>query len=68
MTVQSGRMFDILVVLAALAQVYQAVWGSMGVCVGLEGGLNRSIYFGSFEDEDMACDKLCAEARESSWI
>lgn len=63
-----SRMFDILVVLAALAWVHRAVLGSQEVCKEKEGGLNRQIYFGTFDDEDMACAQLCAKAREPSWI
>ncbi len=53
-----GRMFDILVALAALARIHQAVWGSQGVFEGQDGGLNRHIYFQTFEDEDTACAQL----------
>lgn len=63
-----SRMFDILVVLAALAWVHQAVWGSQEVCREKEGGLNQHIYFGAFDDEDMACAQLCTKTREPSRI
>lgn len=59
-------MFHILIVLAALAQVHQAVLASQEVCkecVCREGGvgMNPDIYFWTFEDEDVACVQLCTK-------
>uniref|UniRef100_A0A7N9B0T8 USP domain-containing protein n=1 Tax=Mastacembelus armatus TaxID=205130 RepID=A0A7N9B0T8_9TELE len=58
MTVQSCRMFDILIILTELALVHR----------GKTGGLGPHLYFGTFEDEDMACAQLCAPVREPALI
>lgn len=51
-----SRTFDILVALAALVLLYWLVLGgSQAVCE------EQDVYFGTFEDEDMASAQLCAD-------
>lgn len=48
-----SRMFHILIVLAALAEVCQEVYEEK------KGKITQYIYFGTFEDEDVASVQLC---------